>query len=201
MDDNTDHALIVRTLEGDHGAFDELMLRHEKAVYRVAFGLTRSRESALDVTQAVFLKVFSHLRSFGGQSALRTWILSIASNESLTWLDRHKREALRWHPLEDAGVLPDSRPGPEKDLQSTEDVSRLRALIETLVDRQRLAIVLRYFEGCSLDEIASVLRCSQPVAKNTLYRAHQQLRKLWRRGSRHGESTSLRFGRIWRRSR
>ena len=96
--ERSDEELAGAARAGDSAAFDELMRRHERLVYRLAWSFARDREAALDLTQAAFLKAWRGLEGFRGDSGFKTWLLRIARNEAL---NRAQRQA----PLDLAGEL------------------------------------------------------------------------------------------------
>ena len=79
---STDLDLIEATLAGREEAFDDLMKRYERFVYKLAFGFGRSHENALDLSQTVFLKVYGRLSSFRGEASFRTWLRGTAPSTS-----------------------------------------------------------------------------------------------------------------------
>jgi RNA polymerase sigma-70 factor (ECF subfamily) len=167
-----------QTLADD--TFDRLMRRYRGLVYRVAYGFTGERESAMDVVQETFLKVHARLGSWRGEGELKSWIARIAANEALN-LARSRRR----HPtceLDDSIFL---LPADERDEDEVaESAIRQEALHRSLAllpPRQRLAVVLRYFEGMSSREISAVLECSEGTARNILFRSLQKLRTLMTR--------------------
>lgn len=177
MDRDTEAELIDAAASGDSAAFEELMLAHERSVYRCAYAFTGSRETALDVTQTVFLKALTALRSFRKHSSLRTWLLRIATNELLA---SSRGTAQRATTELDGESLRDQRPDPEQSAISRIELARVLSLIAQLGESQRAAILLRHFEGCSLAEIAAALGTTTDTAKNALFRAHKRLFELWR---------------------
>ena len=172
----TDQELLEEIGSGSDLAFDRLMRRYRRLVYRVAYGFTGDRESAMDVVQETFLKVYTRLPSFRGEGKLRNWIVRIAANEALNW----KRSSSR-HPTSelDESVFSraDARDQADLDGRETAGWAVARALA-ALGPRQRLAIVLRYFGERSTREIASALECSEATARNVLFRALAKLRTL-----------------------
>src|SRR6185295_2944413 len=87
----TDQELLAEIGSGSDLAFDRLMRRYRRLVYRVAYGYTGERESALDVVQETFLKVHTRRGSFRGDGSLKNWIVRIAANEAMNW----RRASLR----------------------------------------------------------------------------------------------------------
>src|SRR5438046_4276144 len=77
-----DNSLVERYLAGDMTAFDELMIRYERQIYRVCYRFVNNRDDAMDLAQEVFIKAFEHLSSFRRESSLKTWLYRIAINHS-----------------------------------------------------------------------------------------------------------------------
>jgi RNA polymerase sigma-70 factor (ECF subfamily) len=170
----SDEALVEEVLSGSALAFGLLMKRYERLVYRIAFDNAKNPDHAMDITQNVFLKAHSHLDSFAGTGVFKAWLLRIARNESISWFRRQKSDRLTDELTADnAPVL--------RAVQSEKvEQQQQRALIQTelkrLSDQQRLAVSLRYFEDCSLREIAAVLEVSEGSVKSILYRGLEKLR-------------------------
>lgn len=178
MDRATEDQLISAAAARDGHAFDALMRANQEAVYRCAYAFCGSREEALDTTQTVFLKALKSIGSFQRLSSFRTWLLRIATNELL---NDSRRRSRRGAIVPIDGIdLGDAAPDPERELISKDQLARLRSLLDRLGPTQRMVILLRHFEGCSLDEIAVILGSSRDVVKNALYRAHLNLHALWK---------------------
>lgn len=175
----SDQDLIDETRLGSSPAFDALMQRYERLVYSVALSYTRERESALDVTQEVFFKVYRKLASYRGDAPFRIWLLRIAGREATNWLRKHRRsrEADELPPDLLAPQGTGGTASPEERLALEKDALLLRSGIERLPMRQRLAVTMRYFEGMHLREVAAVLGCTEVMGKNLLYRGLQRLRE------------------------
>ena len=170
----TDQELIAGIASGSDLAFDRLMRRYRGLVYRVAYGFTGDRDSALDVMQETFLKVHMKIGGFRGEGPLRHWIVRIAANEAMNW----KRSASRFvaTDLDDSVFLrSDPAEGPDRDGRATAERALGRSLA-ALPPRQRLAVVLRYFGERSTREMAAVLECSEGSARNILFRALEKMR-------------------------
>ena len=80
VDLENDRELVQRYLAGDVLAFDELMTRHERSVYRLCFRFVKKRDDAMDLTQDVFIKAFENLAAFRGDARFKTWIYRVAVN-------------------------------------------------------------------------------------------------------------------------
>jgi len=173
----SDTELVDAIRGGDLEAFDELMRRYERLVYRVAVSFVSTPENAFDVTQTVFLKAYRGLAGFRSEANLKTWLLRITHNESVNWLrSSSSREAGHENIEAFADVLP-GRESQESDLLARERRAELEKAMEKLNDRYRLAVVLRYFQGLDIAEISAVLGCSEGVTKNILFRSVKSLRE------------------------
>ena len=171
---STDAELIDAILAGRLEAYDELMRRYERLVFKVAYGYGGSRDNAFDITQTVFLQAYRHLGSFRRESSFKTWLLRITYNESSNWNRRHRRH--QGHTaieLETEILSPGSQ---EADTLHSERLTLLQAGLGALNARYRLALELRYFQELPIREIADVLGCSEGVAKNILFRGVRRLR-------------------------
>jgi len=169
--------LLPRLAAGDLDAFDTLMRRYQRLVYTVAYGFVRHRESALDVTQNVFLKAFRHRETLRDDSNLKAWLTRITYHESLNWRrsDRRHRDGRR--DLDQLAVEPTAGSATDEEVLGRERHAILdRALLE-LHPRYRLALTLRYRRGEPIRSIAECLSCSEGAAKTLLSRALAQLRE------------------------
>jgi RNA polymerase sigma-70 factor (ECF subfamily) len=165
----TDDELLAEIGSGSDLAFDRLMRRYRRLVYRVAYGFTGDREGALDVVQETFLKVHTRLGSFRGEGKVRNWIMRIAANEAMNW----KRSSSRLETSElDESTFSRSD---ERDAIAERTLTRSLA---ALGPRHRLAIVLRYYGERSTREIAATLECSEGTARNVLFRGLAKLRTM-----------------------
>src|SRR5213596_3005953 len=92
INQDADAGLVERYLAGDMTAFDELMIRYERQIYRVCYRFVENREDAMDLAQDVFIKAFEHLPTFRRESTLKTWLYRIAINHCLNHVKKHSQE-------------------------------------------------------------------------------------------------------------
>src|SRR6478736_530415 len=92
QESDADAALVERYLTGDMRAFDELMIRYERQIYRVCYRFVDNREDAMDLAQEVFIKAFEHLATFRRESTLKTWLYRIAMNHCINHVKKHSQE-------------------------------------------------------------------------------------------------------------
>ena len=180
---NNDLELVHATRNGDVSAFEQLVKRYDRKLFRIAQGVTHNVEDSQDAVQETFFKAFQNLDSFREESQFSTWLIRIAVNESLMKLrkQRSTREVSLDDPLTDESILPievtDWSPNPEQLYWASE----LRAiLLKALTEMQpilRIVFVIRDIEGLSIDQTAEVLGLSQSAVKARLWRARLQLRE------------------------
>jgi RNA polymerase sigma-70 factor, ECF subfamily len=186
---------VARAKQGDDGAFSDLVSKYERRVFRMAKQITQSDEDAEDVLQESFLKAYTHLDSFQGQSKFYTWLTRIAVNEALMKL--RKRKSDRTVSLDEPTDTGEDtvvreiavwEDDPEQRYSREELRSLLDKAIEQLKPAFRTVFVLRDIEELSTEETAEALGLSIPAVKSRLLRARLQLReKLTRLFKRKGE--------------
>jgi RNA polymerase sigma-70 factor (ECF subfamily) len=170
----SDDALIEETRGGSRLAFDQLMQRYQRLVFRVSYTFARQPEDALDITQEVFLKAYKNLGAYQGRGTFKSWLLRITHNQAIDWLRKHKRH--RGHGELTLDNIPEVAATQESELYMHEQRKILMSEMEGLNPKQRLAVSLRYFEEMPIRDIAEVLECSQGVVKSILFRSVEKLR-------------------------
>ena len=177
-------ALVQAAKSGDVSAFEELVRRYDRNVFRIAQHITQNREDAEDVVQDAFLKAYSNLAQFQGQSKFYTWLVRIAVNEALMKLRRRRPErtvSLDEEVKTEEDSLPrevaDWSPNPEQLYNQEELRDILSRTIQGLPPTFRTVFVLRDVEGLSTEETAEALDLSVPAVKSRLLRARLQLRE------------------------
>ena len=188
-------ALVAQAKAGDQNAFAELVNRYERKIYRLAKNITRNDEDAEDVLQDAFLKAYTHLDSFKGDSKFYTWIVRIAVNEALMRLRKRKND--RSVPLDEPVELGEEtvqreiavwEDNPEQQYSQEEWRRILDEAIDSLKPDFRTVFVLRDIEELSTEETAETLGISVPAVKSRLLRARLALReRLTRQFKRKGE--------------
>jgi RNA polymerase sigma-70 factor, ECF subfamily len=181
---NPDVALVERVRAGDVAAYDKLVRKYERQIFRIAQHITQNREDAEDVMQDAFVKAFEKLEQFQGNSKFYTWLVRIAVNESLMRL-RKRRTGKLVSMDEDVqteeGSVPrdfaDWAPNPEDNYSQAELAEILKKTIQGLPQGFRVVFVLRDVDGLSTEETAETLGLSIPAVKSRLLRARLQLRE------------------------
>jgi RNA polymerase sigma-70 factor (ECF subfamily) len=164
---DSDGSLVARFQGGDESAFDELVARHRKAVYRLAHRLLGCHEDADDLSQEAFIRAYRGLPGFRGEAAFRTWVTRIVVNLAL-----NARQARRASvPLEEAAGARSEASGSEAVLRS-----QVRGAVVALPPRQRQVLRLKVYGGMKFSEIAQAAGMSVGTAKATFFQAVRSLR-------------------------
>jgi len=176
--------LVNAAKAGDISAFEELVRRYDRNVFRIAQHITQNREDAEDVVQDAFMKAYENLGQFQGQSKFYTWLVRIAVNEALMKLRRRRPERMvsldeEVRTEEDSmpREIADWSPNPEQLYNQSELRDILGKTIQGLPPSFRTVFVLRDVEGLSTEETAEALELSIPAVKSRLLRARLQLRE------------------------
>jgi RNA polymerase sigma-70 factor (ECF subfamily) len=177
-----DAPLVARAREGDMGAFEALVIKHQARIYRTLAGLTGNAEDAEDCCQAAFVKAYRRIADFAGASRFSTWLTQIAINEGLDRLRRrHTTESLDDGPEADLDFRP-SNVGPwvedPERLYAREEMRRIvRQELARLPVRYRTAVMLRDIEQLSTAEAAAALDVPIPTLKTRLLRGRLMMRE------------------------
>jgi RNA polymerase sigma-70 factor, ECF subfamily len=176
--------LIERAQTRDEAALRAIMQANNRRLYRLARGILRSDSEAEDVVQETYVRAFTHLDGFRGESGLSTWLSRIAINEALGRVRRRKRhvelEALPEATL-DAQIIQfpvSSAAGdPEKSMAQREIQRVVEHAIDELPDIFRMVFIARVMEGMNLEETAELLGVKPETVKTRLHRARTMLRE------------------------
>lgn len=170
-----DRDLVGACQRGERDAFRALFEAYKDKAYSIALRYSGDEASAMDIAQDTFVKLFSSIRDFRGDSAFETWIYRMVVNSCLDY----RRRSRRLLPLAEdfAGSLRVVGRDSLDELLRNERDARVRAAIDRLSPDLRIAVVLRYTEGLSYDEIAEVLGCSVGTIASRLNRAHKKLER------------------------
>jgi RNA polymerase sigma-70 factor (ECF subfamily) len=178
-----DAALVTAAKNGDRSAFEELVNRHERAIFRLAQNITHATADAEEVLQETFLQVYRHLGRFQGGSRFSTWLTRIAINQALMLLRKRSNKVVSLDaPVErHEEFLPreiaDWGPTPEQRYSTTELREILADTLSRLSPALRVVFQLRDVEELSTEETARVLGLSCSAVKSRLLRARFWLRE------------------------
>ena len=168
--------VIEACQQGDRAAFQLLFETYKDKVFSIAvYSSGGDRAVADDVTQQIFLKLFTAIRQFRGDSEFTTWLYRLVVNACH---DEHRRSR-RLLPFGETVAMsnPSEKKPQEKQYARREVSEAVQAAIGELKPKFRLPILLKYIEGLSYEEIANVMGCSKGTVASRLNRGHSQLAK------------------------
>lgn len=173
---DSEKALIALARLNDQAAFHRLYELHVKKVYALCLRLTASVPMAEEATQEVFIQVWRKLESFAGESSFSTWLHSVATNTTLSYLRRQKS----WLQVVRSRISHDSDDGSvdEIDLQQAGarlDTTQLDTLLPRLPERARVVFVLHAIEGYRHDHIGRAMGITEGASKAHFHRARKML--------------------------
>jgi len=175
--------LVAAAKSGDISAFDTLVNRYERKIFRLTQNITQNREDAEDAMQEAFLKAYEHLDNFEGNSRFYTWLVRIAVNQALMKLRRRRPNVVSLDEEIDTGEdtmpreIEDWGPSPSDRYEQTEMGDILSKAIGDLDPSFRIVFQLRDIEQLSTEETAEALGLSVPAVKSRLLRARLKLRQ------------------------
>lgn len=174
----TDESLVARAREGEPAAFELLMRRNNRRVYRTVRAVLRDGDEVEDAMQEAYVSAFTHLDQFQGTSRWSTWLCRIAFNEALAHVRRRRRfvsiDATNEATMEDTSKGPSL--DPERAVGDRELGRFLESAIDRLPDIYRGVLVLRQLDGRNVAETAEILGVAEEVVKTRLHRARALLR-------------------------
>jgi RNA polymerase sigma factor (sigma-70 family) len=177
----SDADVVAAVLAGDVEAFGTLVDRHQGRVFALAYRMTGSRADAEDIAQEVLCKLYRNLHRYDPAQPLRNWLVRIASNHTLNWLERRRvptvsldadaagRGGLEWLAI-------DPSPSPADRVERLEEGALVEAALARLPANQRLVFVLKFMEDCTAEEIAEIVGAPRNTVKTWIFRAREALR-------------------------
>jgi RNA polymerase sigma-70 factor (ECF subfamily) len=172
MADDSDLALVSRTKAGDTEAFSELVRRHDRIVYNLAYRFMRDAALAEDMAQDAFLKAYRLLNGFRGDCSFSTWLYRVTCSVCLTELNRRKRRGeveLTPQHAADAATAPE---------EATDTPELIRRCVTKLPDHYAAIVTLYYLQEIPYEQIAEIMEIPMGTLKTWMHRARLQLRKI-----------------------
>lgn len=171
MNGDEDADLVKNFKLGDEKAFDRLFEKYQKSLYSICYRFTRSEADSRELTQDIFIKVYRNLKKFNERSKFFTWLYRIAFNTCISF-KRKKDNEIPQYPMDLSSPL-------EKRL---DERIRIKMAIDDALakvpKRQRMAFVLRYYEGYKFNEIGTIMGITTGAAKANYHQAIRKLRNL-----------------------
>src|SRR5665213_1870807 len=178
-----DAGLVQRALVGDDAAFRTIMERHNRRLYRVARSILRNDSEAEDAVQEAYIRAFTHLVDFRGDSSLATWLSRIVMNEALGRL-RRERPTVGLEILEaqrtEAQIIQFPQAAsddPERTMAQREILQLVERATDNLPEIFRIVFITRVIEGMSVEETADLLGLRPETVKTRLHRARRLVRE------------------------
>ena len=179
-----DADLVVRALAGREDGFEELVRRYQRPIVAYVYRMVGDYDSALDLAQEVFIKVYNSLGRYRPEFKFSTWIYRIAHNASIDYLRRAGNS--RTEEMEVAGESGSTfeKPyaskalSPEQETERGERRAEIEEVVRQLAPAYRELIVLRHSHDLSYDEIAEVTGLPLGTVKNRIFRAREAMREL-----------------------
>jgi RNA polymerase sigma-70 factor (ECF subfamily) len=179
---DVDQQLVERVQRGDKAAFDLLVLKYQRKIFRLLSRLIRDPAEVEDVAQEAFVKAYRALANFRGESAFYTWLYRIAINTAKNHLVSQGRRAptTTEADIEEAETFDDGDHlrdlnTPDSMLVSKQVAEAVNRAIEQLPEDLRTAIVLREIEGLSYEEIAESMNCPIGTVRSRIFRAREAI--------------------------
>lgn len=178
--DDPDQDLVARWQKGEDAAFEELIVLHERRVYRLLYRMMGNREDAEDLTQETFLSLHRYGHRFRAEARFSTFVYRVAANAALNRrrsLGRSRARVEKLKHRQAAGDdLPSSPRDPEDSTLGRELTGHVRQALSQLSPSLRMPVVLYDIEGLAYGEIAKVLGIAEGTVKSRIHRARQALR-------------------------
>jgi RNA polymerase sigma-70 factor (ECF subfamily) len=175
--EDEDAILVARVGQGDLVAFEALYNKYKTMVFRTAYAITRERFAAEEITQECFIRAYRSMPTVDASDSLGPWLHRIAANLSYNWWKAARRQWL--FPLEQAAEAPaPSLASPPAQVAQQDELRRaIMDALESLGFQQRVALILFYLGGFSIEEIAYILDCPVGTVKSRLYYGRSKLRR------------------------
>ena len=180
---STEAELVRRARERDEPAIRAIMQSDNRRLYRLARGILRNDSEAEDVVQETYVRAFTHLQDFRGDSSLATWLGRIAINEALGRL-RRQHANVEWTSLPPGTLeaqiiqfpLSAASENPEKSMAQRQIQHVVEHAIDELPEAFRIVFITRVIEGMNVEETAEILELKPETVKTRLHRARTMLR-------------------------
>ena len=166
-----DSDLVQEVKQGNKNSFSTLMERHQRGLLRLSMRFTREHSQAEDIVQESFIKAYQKIDMFEGRSSFKSWLYQIAVNTA-----RNRLRARRDDTVSIDELSLGTAPGAELELVQTDVRKLIRAEVELLPERQKMALKLRIFEDLSFKEIAEIMACPYDTAKANYRHALMKLK-------------------------
>ena len=172
----SDIELMLRTKSGDDSAYSELMRRHYKGVVNYIYRFTHVQENSEDLAQEVFMRIYKSAKNYEPEAKFSTWLYKIATNVCLTNVKKKKPDYSLDEIVENSGEVSDSHSTISDELLYRKEIKTMIVkAMESLPEREKIAIMLCKYQGLSYEEVSQVLDCSVGAVKAYVHRGRMKL--------------------------
>jgi len=167
---------MSQVAEGNLSAFREIVVRYQRPLLNYIYRYIGDWAAAEDIAQEVFLRVFKTAKEYQPLSSFKTWLFKIATNLCLNELRDNKilRNSID---IDELNTLTSARSSPERETESRELSVILMKALQSLPEKQRVALLLHKYDGFSYIEISRMMGCSLSAVESLIHRARQSLKK------------------------
>lgn len=162
--------IVLKAKQGDKDSFEKLIFLYTKGLYGFVFNMLRQEQAAQDVVQETFFKAYSNLHSFNTNKVFSTWLYTIAKNSALNYIKANKKYTFQEVEENSSNIN-----NPEAVFINKEESIRLVKAMDTLSEKYRTLIYLKYINKLSYEEISKALNIPKSVVESRLYTARQKL--------------------------
>ena len=187
MMSNEESIWVEQARQGDQRAFGKLVQAYQKPVFNLTYRMLGNAQEAEDAAQETFLRAYSSLRQYQPEHKFSTWLFAIANHHCI---DRLRKRRVSFVSIEDNPVLENltgDAPLPERQALLGEQSAEMQRLLQDIEPDYRLPLILRYWEDYSYEEIAQTMEITVAAVKSRLFRARQQVARLY--GEREAAQT------------
>jgi RNA polymerase sigma-70 factor (ECF subfamily) len=171
--------IVERVLKGDREAYSALVDAYKGAIFNLAFRMTGSDQDADDLAQETFIRAYRNLGQFDPQKRFFTWIYTIGLNLIRNHLKKSGRERARETAVQNSSEWPIQRGAQaERDIMQAQEIRRLDICLQKLPADLREAVVLRFYQDLSFEDISIISDASVSAVKMRVYRGLEQLKRL-----------------------
>lgn len=178
MDQDQEQEIIGRMLGGDRSAFTDLVEKYQSPIFNLAYRMTGSYEDADDLTQEIFIRAYQKLQQFDPNKKFFTWLYTIGVNHIRNHLKKNFRDVLHLKAA-NSSLEQQQRNGEEEgDVLSDERMIRLEQVIRKLPVDLREAIILKFMQDLTFEEVADVMGDSVSAVKMRIYRGLEKIKQM-----------------------
>jgi RNA polymerase sigma-70 factor, ECF subfamily len=175
---NLEEEWLEKARQGDEDAFTTLVEAYQTPVYNLCYRMLGESGAAEDAAQETFWRAWQNLNRYDPQRSFITWLLSIAAHFCIDQQRKRRVSIFELDEFPDFDISNPQEPTPEKVVTLNEEDTALHTLINQLSPQDRAAVILKYWNDCSEEEISQMLSLTVSAVKSRLHRARKQLAEM-----------------------